>query len=221
MQALPSVTTTPGGVISMDAADAYPMGMSAEAPPRHGQSQRGRRSATLAPNVPSQGRLMAPDLVTSVVVDAIDAPLKAPRRRGRVMEIAALGLSDAVVLLLAAMLGGVFVRAATTRGFGVAATALTVAASLLGVVIHGGYRSERGRLSPVGVRSWRAALYGYPTAIVALALFSGERLGVEAAAVAALPGALLFPLGRRVTRVLPLPGRAQTTRILIVGSGKV
>ncbi len=205
----------------MDAADAYPMGMSAEAPVRPGQAQRGRRSSALPPNVPSQNRLMAPDLVTSVVVDAIDAPLKAPRRRGRFMEIAALGLTDAVVLLLAALVGGTLVRAATTRGFGVAATSLTVAASLLGLVLHGGYRSERGRLSPVGVRSWRAALYGYPTAVVALALFSGSRLGVGAAALAALPGALLIPLGRRVARFLPLPGRAQTTRILIVGSGKV
>ena len=54
---------------------------------------------------------MAPDLVTSVVVDAIDAPLKTPRRRGRVMEIAALGVSDAVVLALAALFGGWLVRA--------------------------------------------------------------------------------------------------------------
>jgi exopolysaccharide biosynthesis polyprenyl glycosylphosphotransferase len=206
----------------MDAADAYPMGMPSETPLRHGRSERSRRSATLSPpNVPTQGRLMAPDLVTSVVVDAIDAPLKAPRRRGRVKEIAALGLSDTVVLAVAALIGGWLVRQNTSHGFGGAEVVLTIAASLLGLVVHGGYRSERGRLSPVGVRSWRAAFYGYPTAVVALALFSGSRLGVEAAALAALPGALLIPLGRRAARLLPLPGRAQTSRILIVGSGKV
>ncbi len=206
----------------MDAADAYPVGVPSEAPIRRGRSDRGRRSTTLSsPNVWSQSGLMAPDLVTSVVVDAIDAPLKAPRRRGRVMEIAALGLTDTVVLAVSALLGGVFVRAATSRSFGIAETLLAVAASLLGLVVHGGYRSDRGRLSPVGVRSWRAALYGYPTAVVVLALFSGSRLGVGAAALAALPGVLLIPLGRRMARFLPMPGRAQTSRILIVGSGKV
>ncbi len=206
----------------MDAADAYPVGMSSEAPVRRGTPGRGRRSTTLtSANVPAQGRLMAPDLVTSAVVDAIDAPLTTPRRPGRLIEIAALVLADAVVLALAALLGGWLVRAATTRHFGAADVALTVAASLLGMVIHAGYRSERGRLSPVGVRSWRAAIYGYPTAVVALALFSGSRLGVSAAALATLPGAVFIPIGRRLARFLPLPGRAQTSRILIVGSGKV
>lgn len=206
----------------MDAGHAYPVGVKPEAPAHRGQSPHGRRSPTLAPqNLPSSSRLMAPDLVTSVVVDAIDAPLKRPRRRGRILEIAALGLTDTVVLVLAALIGGLLVRVATTHDFGVAETALTVVASLLGLVVHGGYRSERGRLSPVGARSWRAALYGYPTVVVALALFSGSRLGVGPAALAALPGALLIPLGRRLARLLPMPGRAQTSRILIVGSGKV
>jgi exopolysaccharide biosynthesis polyprenyl glycosylphosphotransferase len=164
---------------------------------------------------------MPADLVTSVVVDAIDAPMTAPRRPGRMIEIAALVVSDAVVLALAALLGGWLVRVGTTRHFGATDVVLTVGASLLGMVIHGGYRSERGRLSPVGVRSWRAALYGYPTAVVALSLFSGSRLGVAAAALAALPGAVFIPVGRRLARLLPLPGRAQTSRILIVGSGKV
>jgi exopolysaccharide biosynthesis polyprenyl glycosylphosphotransferase len=206
----------------VDAADAYSMGLPSEGPLRHGQSARSRNSATItSPSVPTQGRLMTPDLVTSVVVDAIDAPLKAPRRRGRVMEIAALGLVDTFVLALAALLGGWLVRSFTTRDFGAPQVVLTVAASLLGLIVHGGYRSDRGHVSPVGVRSWRAALYGYPTAVVVLALFSGSDLGVEAAALATLPGVVMIPLGRRLARLLPMPGRAQTSRILIVGSGKV
>ena len=208
----------------MDAADAYPVGMSSEAPVRRGASGRGRRSATLtSPNVPSQGRLMAPDLVTSAVVDAIDAPLKTPRRRGRLMEIAALwswptpSFSRSPPCSAAGSSGP-----ATTRHFGAADVALTVG----GQPARAWSSTADTAPSAAGCRPSACAagaprIYGYPTAVVALALFSGSRLGVGAAALATLPGALSIPLGRRLARFLPLPGRAQTSRILIVGSGKV
>ncbi len=205
----------------MDAADAFQVGAAYESgTPR--SAQRPRRTAGLTtPKVPAQGLPSASDLVTSAVVDAIDAPLMAPQRRGRLLEIGALVLTDTVVLTLAAVFGGWLVRAWTVGSFSVSLIALTVAASLLGLVIHGGYRSDRERLSPIGIRSWRAALYGYPTAIVFLAVVSGSRLGVSACALATLPAVVAIPVGRRVARLLPLPGRAQTTRVLIVGSGKV
>lgn len=174
-----------------------------------------------SPSTPWPSRLVAPDLVTSVVVDDIDAPLKAPRRRGSFMEIAALALGDAALLALSALIGGWLVRLTTARAFSADEVALTAAASLFALVVHGGYRSDRGRLSPAGVRSWRAAFYGYPTAVVLLAVLSGSKLGVGAATLAVLPGVGLIPLGRLFARQLPMPGRAQSTRILIVGSGKV
>jgi exopolysaccharide biosynthesis polyprenyl glycosylphosphotransferase len=36
-----------------------------------------------------------------------------------------------------------------------------------------------------------------------------------------LPAVAIIPLSRRAAKALPLPGRAQTTRVMIVGSGKV
>ena len=57
--------------------------------------------------------------------------------------------------------------------------------------------------------------------LIALANIFGQHVSLSAALLLVVPSVFIVPISRRVARALPLPGRAQSTRVLIVGSGKV
>lgn len=169
------------------------------------------------------------DPVADAVVRALGESSEPVRRRGSLVEAASLVVSDLVALSVSAVAGIALARSArvlTDRGAesSVAWGALTAAAALLSLVLHGAYRSDRQHLLPRAGSGTRAGVFGFPTAVlalIALANLSGRNVSLSAALLMILPAVVIVPLSRQAARALPLPGRAQTTRILIVGSGKV
>ncbi len=186
-----------------------------------------RRSEQL--NVPSSRVAIESDPVADAVVKALGETPQAARRPGAMVETASLVVSDMVALGISAVAGiglALATGAMSSRstwdiiftGF------LTATAAFLALVLHGAYRSDQQHLLPRAGSGTRASVFGFPTAVlllVALANVFGEHVSLSAALLLVLPSVLIVPIGRRIARALPLPGRAQTTRVLIVGSGKV
>jgi len=187
-----------------------------------------RRSADSS--VPSSRVTVQSDPVADAVVKALGETPQPARRRGSLVETASLVVSDVVALSVSAAAGTALAHAIGSESgkpsfsSDVAVAALTAVAALLSLVLHGAYRSDRQHLLPRAGSCARAAVFGFPAAVlllIALANLTGRHVALMAALLMLLPSMLVVPLSRRVARALPLPGRAQTTRVLIVGSGKV
>jgi exopolysaccharide biosynthesis polyprenyl glycosylphosphotransferase len=186
-----------------------------------------RRSA--GRDLPTTRVSVESDPVAVAVVKALGEVQQPVRRPGSVAETASLLVSDVVALGVSAAAGTALARVAGTltthtQSAAIAGGALTALASLLALVLHGAYRSNRQHLLPRPGSGARAAVFGFPAAVlilVALGNVTDRQVSLSAALFLLLPGIVVVPLSRRAARALPLPGRAQTTRVLIVGSGKV
>ncbi len=179
-------------------------------------------------SVPPTRTSIDADPVADAVVKALGESSEPRPRRGSLVEVAALVVSDVIGLAISATLGVALADAAGTlpahRAAGVVFGLIAAVAALLALILHGAYRSDRQHLLPRAGSSTRAALLGFPASVlllVAIANIVDRHVSLSAALLMALPAIVVIPLSRRLAKALPLPGRAQTTRILIVGSGKV
>ncbi len=170
------------------------------------------------------------DPVADAVVNALGEIPEPARRRGSLVEAASLVVSDVVALTVSAALGVMLARAAgtitpaQTMSGSVMRGLLAALAALSALVLHGAYRSDRQHLLPRAGSGTRAVVFGYPASVLLLLAFGNvtdHHVSVSAALLMALPAIAIVPVSRHIARRLPLPGRAQTTRVLIVGSGKV
>jgi exopolysaccharide biosynthesis polyprenyl glycosylphosphotransferase len=181
-------------------------------------------------NVPSSRVNVESDPVADAVVNALGELPQPARRRGSLVESAALVVSDVVALGISATLGIVIARAAGPLSSGQSTSSnvthgvLTALAALAALVLHGAYRSDRQHLLPRAGSGTRAVVFGYPLTVLLLAAFCNvtkHHVSLSAVLLMTLPAVFIVPVGRHIAKRLPLPGRAQTTRVLIVGSGKV
>jgi exopolysaccharide biosynthesis polyprenyl glycosylphosphotransferase len=181
------------------------------------------------PNLPSSRAAVDSDPVADAIVKALGESPQPTRRRGALVENVSLIVSDVLAVVLSAVAGIAIARAAgalgrQSGGSMVKLGSLTAVAALIALVLHGAYRSDRQQLLHKPGSGSRAAVFGYPAAVlllVALTNIFREHASLSAALVMMAPGVLIVPVSRHIARALPLPGRAQTTRVLIVGSGKV
>ena len=145
------------------------------------------------------------------------------------VETASLVVSDIAGLVISASAGVALARltADLSPRSGpqlVATAALTASSAFVALVAHGAYRSDRQHLLPRAGSGTRAGVFGFPTAVltlIALANLFSLHVSLSAALLMMVPAVAVVPISRRIARALPLPGRAQSTRVLIVGSGKV
>jgi exopolysaccharide biosynthesis polyprenyl glycosylphosphotransferase len=178
---------------------------------------------------PSRGNVEA-DPVADAVVNALGELPQPARRRGSFVESVSLVVSDTVALAISAALGTMLARAAGSLSpaqsvsGNVTRAVLAALATLTALVLHGAYRSDRQHLLPRAGSGARAVVFGYPLTVLLLVAFCNvtkHHVSLSTVLLMTLPAVLIVPIGRHIAKRLPLPGRAQTTRILIVGSGKV
>jgi exopolysaccharide biosynthesis polyprenyl glycosylphosphotransferase len=181
-------------------------------------------------NVPPTRVNVESDPVADAVVNALGELPQPARRRGSLVEAASLVVSDLVALAISATLGIVIARAAgalssaDSTSSNVTRAVLTALAALSALVLHGAYRSDRQHLLPRAGSGTRAVVFGYPLTVLLLAAFCNvtqHHVSLSAVLLMTMPAVAIVPIGRHIAKRLPLPGRAQTTRVLIVGSGKV
>ncbi len=184
---------------------------------------------SLPPALPNSRAAADSDPVADAVVKALGETHEPARRRGAIVERAALVVSDLIAASLSALAG-----IALARSFGtlnaratdaqMAVGTLAAVTTLIVLLVHGAYRSERQQLLPKSGSGSRAVVFGFPTGtllLIGLANLFGEHISLGAALAILAPSVILVPISRRIAKAIPLPGRAQSTRVLIVGSGKV
>jgi exopolysaccharide biosynthesis polyprenyl glycosylphosphotransferase len=170
------------------------------------------------------------DPVAEAVVSALGEGPQPVRRPGSLVEAASLVVADVAGLAISAVLGIAIARSAGLIGpevssAGGAVSGILAALSIFAaLILHGAYRRHRQHLLPRIGSGTRAMVLGYPSSVLLLTALSnvtGHHLSLSAVLLLLAPSVVIVPLGRRLARALPLPGRAQTARVLIVGSGKV
>jgi exopolysaccharide biosynthesis polyprenyl glycosylphosphotransferase len=189
----------------------------------------GGSRGTLQTPLPGGRPVADSDPVADAVVKALGETPEPTRRRGAIMERAALVVSDLVGAALSALVGVVLASgvgaldgrtASAEAGIGV----LAAIATLVVLLVHGAYRSDRQHLLPKSGSGSRAVVFGFPTGVLLLIGLTNVldvRVSLTAALAIVVPSILIVPISRRIAKAIPLPGRAQSTRVLIVGSGKV
>jgi exopolysaccharide biosynthesis polyprenyl glycosylphosphotransferase len=190
---------------------------------------RSSRSATV-PLVPSPAAAASPEAVAETVVQAIGGSTTSITPRHRARRLVML-LSDAVALTLSMMIGLLVISPLDDSIEGIHRVVRDlkfVPVFLLAVCIHGGYSLTSQRLATKGGQARRAMARALSTGVLLslafdalLSMNDDRHLRIGEALAIGAPALLLLPALRHLVRRIPGLGRAQATRVMIVGSGRV
>ena len=190
---------------------------------------RSARSATV-PLVPSPAAAASPEAVAETVVQAIGGSTTSVSPRHRARRLVML-LSDTVALTVSLIIGLLIISPLDDSIEGmhrVVRDLKFVPVFLLAVCIHGGYSLTSQRLATKGGQARRAMARALSTGVLLslafdalLSIHDDRHLRIGEALAIGAPALLLLPALRHLTRRIPGLGRAQATRVMIVGSGRV